>query len=90
MEQGVDTGRRSDLIVKKIPMTPFSPFRDAAGKVEKRPGGPFVASFESSGEKHTVKWTAKQMGGEQRQGATLTPETMRQIEELLRLLRERR
>lgn len=90
VEQSVDTGRGSDLIVKKIPMTPFSPFRDAAGQVEKRPNGPFVASFADSGEKHTVKWTAKQMGGEQRETITLTPEQMQQIEELLRLLRQRR
>ena len=89
MEQGVDTGASSSLIVKKIPMTPFTPFRDKPGKVEKRPGGPFVASFEEQGEKHTIKWSAKQMGGEQRT-PTLTPEMMQQIEELLRLLRQRR
>lgn len=90
MEQGVDTGRRNDVIVQKMPMAPFSPFRDAAGAVEKRPSGPFVASFEDRGEKHSVKWNARQMGGEQREPLNITPEQMRQIEELLRLLRARR
>ncbi len=90
MEQGVNTGRRNDMIVQKMPMTPFSPFRDAPGQVEKRPSGPYVASFEDRGEKHTVKWSAKQMGGEQREPLNITPDQMRQIEELLRLLRQRR
>lgn len=90
MQQGVDTGKGTDVIIQKIPMAPFSPFRDAPGQVEKRPSGPFVASFEDRGEKHTVKWNAKQMGGEQRQAVDITPEQMRQIEELLRLLRQRR
>lgn len=90
MEQGVDTGASTNVIVQKIPMTPFTPFRDAPGKVEKRPGGPFVASFEQKGEKYSVKWSARQMGGEQRETVALTPEMMQQIEELLRLLRQRR
>lgn len=89
MSEGVDTGLSTNVIVKKIPMAPFSPFRDTPGKVEKRPGGPFAASFEERGDKFAVKWKAKQVGGEQRT-PLLTPEMMRQIEELLRLMRERR
>ncbi len=89
MSEGVDTGLSTAIIVKKIPMAPFSPFRDTPGKVEKRPNGPFAASFEERGEKFAVKWNAKQMGGEQRT-PVLTPEMMRQIEELLRIMREPR
>ena len=84
--QGVDTGRGGDLIVQKIPMTPFTPFREAGGKVVKRPGGPYTASFEENGDKYSVKWNAKQMGGEQREPPKLTPEMERQIEELRRSL----
>jgi hypothetical protein len=73
-----------NVIVQKIPMTPFSPFMSAAAKVEKRPGGPYVAAFEDRGEKHAFKWSAKQVGGEQRRAPELTPEARRQIEEMLR------
>ena len=84
--QGVDTGLGGDLIVQKIPMAPFTPFRDAGGKVSKRAGGPYVAVYEENGEKITVKWNAKQMGGEHREPPTITPEMERQIEELRRRL----
>ena len=90
MEQGVDTGASTAVIVKKIPMTPFTPFRDAPGKVEKRPSGPFVASYEERSDRLSIRWSAKQMGGEQREPSSITPEMMQQIEELLRLLRQRR
>ena len=84
--QGVDTGLGGDLIVQKIPMTPFTPFREAGGKVVKRAGGPYTASFEENDDKYSVKWNAKQMGGEQREPPKLTPEMERQIEELRRRL----
>jgi hypothetical protein len=84
--QGVDTGLGGDLIVQKIPMTPFTPFGEAGGKVVKRPGGPYTASFEESDDKNSVKWNAKQMGGEHREPPRLTPEMERQIEELRRSL----
>lgn len=72
--------------VLKIPMTPFSPFADSAGKVEKRTGGPFAASFEEKTEKSTIKWTATQTGGEKREPPRITPEMQRQLEELRRSL----
>ena len=87
--QGVDTGLGGDLIVQKIPMTPFTPFREAGGKVVKRPGGPYTASFEENDDKASVKWNAKQMGGEQREPPKLTPEMERQIEQLRRMLESR-
>jgi hypothetical protein len=83
-------GGGGGVIVQKIPMKPFSPFSDAAGKVEKRRGGPFAASFEEKSDKHTIKWTAKQMGGEQREPVELTPEMRRQIEQLVEQLNRRR
>lgn len=88
--QGVNTGINTNVIVKTIPMTPFSPFTSAPGLVSKRPDGPFVATFEDSGERHSIKWSAKQMGGEQRAGMRLTPEMQRLIEELLLQLRNQR
>ena len=75
-----------NVIVQKIPMAPFSPFTSSAGKIEKRPGGPFVATFEDRGEKHAFKWSAKQVGGEQRRAPELTPEARRQVEEMARRL----
>jgi len=76
-----------NVIVKKIPMVPFSPFKDAPGRVEKRPGGPYVATYEDSGEKHSFKWTAKQVGGEKREPPRITPEMQRSIDELTRRFR---
>ena len=73
-----------NVIVQKIPMAPFSPFTSKPGNVEKRPGGPFVASFEDRGDKHAFKWSAKQVGGEQRTPPRLTPDEQRQLDELLR------
>lgn len=72
--------------VLKIPMTPFSPFAETAGKIEKRSRGPFAASFEEKTDKSTIKWSVKQMGGEQREPPKLTPEMERQIEALRRSL----
>lgn len=76
----------NNVIVKKIPMVPFSPFTSRPGKIEKRPGGPFVASFEDRGEKHAFKWSAKQVGGERREAPKLSPEAQRQVEEMIRRL----
>lgn len=76
-----------NVIVKKIPMAPFSPFTSSPGKVEKRPGGPYAASFEERGEKHAFKWSAKQVGGEQREAPKLTPEAQRQVDSLIRSLK---
>ena len=73
-----------NVIVQKIPMAPFSPFTSKPGNVEKRPGGPFVATFEDRGDKHAFKWSAKQVGGEQRTPPRLTPDEQRQLDELLR------
>lgn len=86
VSQGVDTGLGGDLIVQKIPMAPFSPFRQAGGKVEKRLGGPYTASYEETGDGLSVKWSAKQMGGEQREAPRLTPEMQQQVDEMRRLL----
>lgn len=70
-----------EMQVIKIDMMPFSPFGGPA-KVEKRPGGPYAASFESRTDNSSVEWSARQMGGEQREVA-ITPE-MRQALERLR------
>ena len=69
-----------DVTVKKIDMMPFSPFIGPA-KVEKRPGGPYAASFESRTDKSSTEWSARQMGGEQRT-VTLTPEMQQALERL--------
>jgi hypothetical protein len=87
VSHGVDTGRGGDLITQQIPMAPFSPFRQAGGKVEKRLGGPFTAAYTESADRLSVKWTAKQMGGEQREPPRITPEMQQQIDEMRRLLR---
>ncbi len=76
-----------NVIVKKIPMAPFSPFTSSPGKVEKRSGGPYAASFEERGEKHAFKWSAKQVGGEQREAPKLSPEAQRQVDALVRSLK---
>jgi hypothetical protein len=67
--------------VIKIPMKPFTPFNGPA-KVEKRPGGPFAASFEAHGSNWSIDWSARQTGGEQRD-VKITPE-MRQALDALR------
>ena len=71
------------VIVKEIPMVPFNPFTSRPGKVAKRPGGPFTASFEERSDKFNTKWTAKQVGGERRDSAPMTPEMQRQLDELM-------
>jgi len=72
----------AQLILQKIDMVPFSPFNGPA-EVEKRPGGPFAARYESQGDDYAIDWSARQMGGEQRR-LELTPE----LELELRRLRE--
>jgi hypothetical protein len=81
------TGVNAGVIVQKIPMTPFSPFNDEPGAVEKRPGGPYAASYETKRENLTAKWIAVQGGGEQRTPPGLTPEMRREIDRLRQLLR---
>lgn len=89
LEQSADVGGGGGaVIVKKIPMKPFSPFMDAPGHVEKRRGGPFAASFEEKGDNYSVKWSAKQMGGEEHEPAELTPEMRKQIEKLIEQLNQ--
>jgi hypothetical protein len=90
LETSANTGGGGNVIVKKIPMKPFDPFTSSPGDVEKRRGGPFAASFEDKGDNYTVKWTAKQMGGEAREPAELTPEMREQIERLVEELTRRR
>jgi hypothetical protein len=72
-----------NVIVKKIPMTPFSPFTSSPGKVEKRQGGPYAATFEERGDKHSFRWSAKQVGGEQREPPRITPDMQRQIDRMI-------
>ena len=90
LETSANTGGGGNVIVKKIPMKPFDPFTSSPGEVEKRRGGPFAASFQDKGDNYTVKWTAKQMGGETREPAELTPEMREQIERLVEELTRRR
>lgn len=80
---GAGTGLSAEVILQKIPMTPFSPFASAAGTVSKRAGGPFIASFEEKAARRTIKWSARQVSGGERQ-VTLTPEMRREIEEMIR------
>lgn len=68
---------------EKIPMTPFTPFSGPA-KIEKRPNGPFAATYEANSGSGVTNWSAAQSGGEQRQ-VEATPE----LERALRELRER-
>jgi hypothetical protein len=71
----------ADKDVIKIAMKPFTPF-NGAGKVEKRPSGPYAASFDARGSNWSIEWSARQMGGEQRD-VKITPE-MRQALDRLR------
>lgn len=87
--QGANTGLSAEVIVRKIPMTPFSPFAEAPGNVSRRANGPFIASFEETTNTRVMKWSARQLAGEQRE-PTLTPEMRREIEEMIREQRSRR
>lgn len=87
--QGANTGLSAEVIVRKIPMTPFSPFAEVPGNVSRRAGGPFIASFEERTDTRVMKWSARQLAGEQRE-PTLTPEMRREIEEMIREQRARR
>lgn len=80
----------TSVIVQKIPMTPFSPCFEEPGKVEKREGGPFAASFEKRDDRFSVKWSATQSGGERRRPPELTPEMREEIERLRQRLHEGR
>ena len=66
--------------VIKIPMKPFSPF-NGSGKVEKRPSGPYAASFDARGSNWAIEWSARQMGGEQRE-VKITPEMQQALDKL--------
>jgi hypothetical protein len=91
VEQSANVGGgNGNVIVKKIPMKPFDPFTSTPGQVEKRRGGPFAASFEEKGDNYSVKWSAKQMGGEKVEPSELTPEMREQIEQLIEQLNRRR
>lgn len=90
-ETSADVGGPDGSVVIVVPMTPFSPFSDTAGKVEKRPGGPYVASLEEKGAKDlSIVWSAKQMGGETREMPRISPEMRRQIDALIASLRHPR
>ena len=52
------------ITVKKMPMTPFSPFV-APGSVTKRPLGPHVVAFELHEEELNVEWDARQITTEE-------------------------
>ncbi|HUP00612.1 MAG TPA: hypothetical protein VM737_03705 [Gemmatimonadota bacterium] len=75
------TGRGQ--IVQKMPMTPWSPFGEAGTAVEKRPDGPYEARFEERGEMYVIQWSARQMGGEQRE-VEIGPEIERALRDLQR------
>jgi hypothetical protein len=66
--------------VIRIAMKPFSPF-NGAGKVEKRPSGPYAASFSARGSNWAIEWSARQMAGEQRE-VKITPEMRQALDKL--------
>jgi hypothetical protein len=81
----VPSGKLGDgVTVMKMQMMPFSPFL-SPGKVEKRPGGPFVASIDEHGDKYAINWTTHQVGGEQRE-VNITPQMRDRIEKLKKQL----
>ncbi|HWX54188.1 MAG TPA: hypothetical protein VN176_06310 [Verrucomicrobiae bacterium] len=81
----VPSGKLGDAVtVMKMQMMPFSPFL-SPGKVEKRPGGPFVASIDEHSDKYAINWTTHQAGGEQRD-VKITPEMRDSIEKLKKQL----
>lgn len=81
----VPSGKVGDAVTfLKMQMMPFSPFL-SPGKVEKRPGGPFVASIDEHADKYAINWTAHQVGGEQR-GVNITPQMRDSIEKLKKQL----
>jgi hypothetical protein len=69
-----------DTDVIRIAMKPFTPF-NGAGKVEKRANGPYAASFEARGKTWSIAWSARQMGGEQRE-VKITPDMKKALERL--------
>lgn len=71
------------VIVEKMPMTPWSPFGESGAEVRKRPGGPYEARYEEHGDDYQIQWSARQMGGEQRD-VELTPEAERALQNLRR------
>ena len=86
-DASIGAGGDAQLVVIEIDMTPFSPFNGAA-MVEKRPGGPYAARFEENADKYSIEWSARQIGGEQRQKLEMTPEMeleLRRLKEQLGL-----
>ena len=80
-DAGVNVAPNTGVTVQKMDMTPFSPFTDSGGVIEKRPDGPFAVHFEDQGENYAIEWSARQMGGEQ--GTfELTPEMELELQEL--------
>jgi hypothetical protein len=71
-----------DASVIRIAMKPFSPFNGAA-KIEKRANGPYAASFEGRGNNWSIEWSARQMGGEQRD-VKITPQMREALDKLRR------
>ena len=59
-------GKGAGAMLQTMDMMPFDPFSAGGGEVSNRPGGPFVARFELGGSDLNVEWTARQVGGEQR------------------------
>jgi hypothetical protein len=87
-EVGADVGASDGSVVLVVPMVPFDPFSQNAGKVEKRPGGPYVASHEERGPKDlSIVWSAKQVGGESREMPRIPPDMQSRIDALVERLR---
>ena len=83
----VGVGGDAQLVIIKTSMVAFSPFNGSA-PVNKRAGGPFAAKFEAKGDKYAIDWSARQIGGEQREPMEMTPEMeleLRRLKEQLGL-----
>lgn len=77
VSQDIDTGG----LVHVIDMTPFSPFLGAA-ETEKRPGGPYAAHYEESGDLYSIEWSAVQESSEV-QTVEITSEMQQVLDSLL-------
>jgi hypothetical protein len=86
-EVSADAPASDGSVVIAFPMKAFDPFDADPGRAEKRPGGPWVASYERRAGTTSVVWSAKQTGGETRESPPIPPDLRRQLDELVERLR---
>jgi hypothetical protein len=62
---------------------------DSPSKVEKRPAGPYVASFAEKGKNYSIVLEREAGGWRKREASRLTPEMEWQIQQLKKMLQSK-